>query len=121
MPTNGEPKRRRVARIAEITNGRPCAANADGIDLVLVRDGERVRAYEARCPHQGMLLSEGEIEDGQLVCPGHGWRFDVATGEGKRACLRAFPTEIDGDDVIVTLAANASPSTPQRALRAVAD
>ena len=41
--------------------------------------GEAV-AVPDRCPHAGVELSGGFVEDGQLVCPMHGWRFDLATG-----------------------------------------
>ena len=41
---------------------------------------------ERTCPHRQADLSVfGEIEDGELVCTLHGWRFDVTTGE----CLNA--------------------------------
>ncbi|MCU1361840.1 MAG: hypothetical protein JWN99_3129 [Ilumatobacteraceae bacterium] len=41
---------------------------------------------ERTCPHrQADLKVFGEIEDGQLVCTLHGWRFDLQTGE----CLNA--------------------------------
>jgi UDP-MurNAc hydroxylase len=41
---------------------------------------------QRRCPHRNADLSVfGEIEDGELVCTLHGWRFDVETGR----CLTA--------------------------------
>jgi nitrite reductase/ring-hydroxylating ferredoxin subunit len=55
--------------------------SAGGVDLVLLRTRSGLRVYEGRCPHQGALLGEGEIEDGSLVCRNHRWRFDVETGE----------------------------------------
>lgn len=29
-----------------------------------------------RCPHRAARLSQGWVEDGTLVCPYHGWRYD---------------------------------------------
>jgi UDP-MurNAc hydroxylase len=41
---------------------------------------------QRRCPHRNADLSVfGEIEDGNLVCTLHGWRFDLETGQ----CLTA--------------------------------
>jgi UDP-MurNAc hydroxylase len=41
---------------------------------------------ERLCPHRQADLSVfGEIEDGELVCTLHGWRFDLETGR----CLTA--------------------------------
>ena len=42
-------------------HARPNAA-ADGIDLVLVRRGGRVHAFEERRPHRGALLADGRVE-----------------------------------------------------------
>lgn len=43
-------------------------------------DGE---CYEvaAVCPHLGGPLDRAHVEDGCIVCPWHGYRFDVRTGE----------------------------------------
>lgn len=36
---------------------------------------------QRRCPHLSADLAQfGHIEDGELVCDQHGWRFDLATG-----------------------------------------
>ena len=32
------------------------------------------------CPHQGGDLSRGLVADGYLVCPRHGWKFDLRRG-----------------------------------------
>lgn len=39
-------------------------------------------AVDSRCPHQGVDLVGGEVNDCKVSCPGHGWEFDLATGEG---------------------------------------
>jgi UDP-MurNAc hydroxylase len=41
---------------------------------------------ERWCPHrQADLGVFGEIDDGQLVCTLHGWRFDLETGRCRTA------------------------------------
>lgn len=96
-----------VAKSSDVVADRPCPASADGVELVLVQSGAGLKAYEARCPHQGTLLSEGDIVAGELVCRAHGWRFDLATGERKdavpKACLRAHAVKTEGADVLVRL------------------
>jgi len=61
-----------AGEVAEFTvNGHPyCVANLDGTAAVL--DGV--------CPHEEGPLGEGIIEDGRVVCPWHGYSFDVRTG-----------------------------------------
>lgn len=55
-----------------------------GDDYVVWRAGDgHVGAALDECPHRGARLSQGWLENGDLVCPYHGWSFD-ATG----ACTR---------------------------------
>lgn len=56
----------------------PRAATLLGEPLVLWRDaGARVRVLRDACVHRGTALSLGRVDDGELVCPYHGWRYDV--------------------------------------------
>ena len=53
-----------VAKVSELIGLRPFALSANGADVVLLRAGGSWRAFDGRCPHQGALLGEGELEDG---------------------------------------------------------
>jgi nitrite reductase/ring-hydroxylating ferredoxin subunit len=37
-------------------------------------------AIDDRCPHERIGLAAGRLHDGQVTCPGHGWRFRLADG-----------------------------------------
>jgi 3-ketosteroid 9alpha-monooxygenase subunit A len=55
------------------------------LSLILVRDGDRVRAFDAVCPHRGANLGYGGRLDGDvIVCPFHGKR--IALGEQRSGC-----------------------------------
>src|SRR5262245_12864737 len=97
----------RVARAADVQADGPHALAADGVDLVALRAGGRLRVYEGRCPHQGALLGEGELDGATLVCRNHRWRFDGTTGkrDGGSQCLQACPSEVRGDELWVDVAA----------------
>jgi nitrite reductase/ring-hydroxylating ferredoxin subunit len=74
-----------------------CVANSDGTISVL---GDP-------CVHdRRSSLSRGTLRDGKVLCPRHGWAFDLATGEVPHipGCgARVYPVEIEGSDVnIVT-------------------
>jgi nitrite reductase/ring-hydroxylating ferredoxin subunit/uncharacterized membrane protein len=58
----------------------PCRAEARGIGLVLVRQGDQIHALADRCAHLGGPLSEGSVEDGAIRCPWHGSLFALADG-----------------------------------------
>lgn len=38
-------------------------------------------AIEDYCPHQGLPLSEGLVENGEIECPFHGARFCLKSGQ----------------------------------------
>lgn len=63
------------------------------------RDG-RLFAAENRCPHRQGPLSDGICGAGKIVCPLHGHKFELATGEGSEPgeCIKVYTvTEIDGE------------------------
>lgn len=60
---------------------------------VVSLDGQLL-TYDLRCPHLGGPLGEKPLEGARAVCPWHGYRFDVRTGEstdGHRCRLRRAP------------------------------
>jgi cytochrome P450/nitrite reductase/ring-hydroxylating ferredoxin subunit len=115
----------RVARAGEVEAGRPYAVSARGMDLVLLRTRTGLRAYEARCPHQGALLSEGEVEGDALVCRNHRWRFDAETGRrvgGGSECLKPCAVrESDGDVLVDPSSLTSDAPSAARPTRTLAD
>lgn len=56
----------------------PQAVKILGEDLVLFRDQSgKAGLLGEHCPHRGASLEYGDIEDGGLRCPYHGWLFNV--------------------------------------------
>jgi cytochrome P450/nitrite reductase/ring-hydroxylating ferredoxin subunit len=88
-----------IAKLDELRGDGPYALSANGFDIVVVRAKSGWRAFEGRCPHQGALLGEGELDGDKLVCRNHRWRFSVDTGarDGGPQCLASYPVvEKDG-------------------------
>lgn len=48
--------------------------------VAVCRFGGSWYVVENTCPHAGGSLSGGSLEGASLVCPMHGWPFDVRTG-----------------------------------------
>jgi toluene monooxygenase system ferredoxin subunit len=84
----------------QVWEGEMLACTLAGRNVVLLRLDGQVRAYEDRCAHLGVRLSEGRLVGRTLTCGAHEWEYDAATGEGinpRRACLQCFPArEVDG-------------------------
>jgi len=51
-----------------------------GRPLCVARIGGAVAVLDGTCPHEGGPLGGGIVEDGRVVCPWHGYAFDVHTG-----------------------------------------
>ena len=87
-----------VARLSELADHAATPLTVEGVALVAVRRGAEVSVFEGLCPHQGTALGDGEVVDGHLVCPAHGWRFDCASGRragDARTCLHRFDARIE--------------------------
>lgn len=90
-----------LAQVAELRGDGPFAVSVDGVDVVVVRTHTGLKAYQGRCPHQGALLGEGEMDGDELVCRNHRWRFDAASGtrKGGPGCLVSCPLETRGNEL----------------------
>ena len=76
----------------------PQAVKILGEELVLFRDpAGKVGLLDAHCPHRGASLEYGDIEDGGIRCPYHGWLFDV---RGKCLAMPAEPKQSNFPDKV---------------------
>jgi nitrite reductase/ring-hydroxylating ferredoxin subunit/uncharacterized membrane protein len=64
--------------------GRPVRAKLGINGLVLVNDGTRILALHDTCAHAGGPLPDGRLVEGQIECPWHASRFELATGHVRR-------------------------------------
>ena len=69
-------------------------------------DGEW-HALDDCCTHDGGPLCEGQIEGFQIICPRHGARFDIRTGQAMTMpAIHAtyyHEVKVEGDDVYIRL------------------
>jgi len=56
-----------------------------GENVILSKNGEVVSCFQNACAHLNLPLDEGEISEGILTCPHHGFQYDLQSGE----CLTA--------------------------------
>jgi len=94
----------RATYLSNIQDGELLGTTVAGVDLVLVRQGDIVRAFQRRCPHQGADLADGIVSRGYLICALHAWRFSLADGSldlEPNTCLRTYPVRIEDGAVYV--------------------
>ena len=64
--------------------GDAVLAQLAGKEIAVFRDEHLVlHALENSCPHQGGSLAEGVVAAGHVMCPWHGWRFELGSGACK--------------------------------------
>ena len=94
-----------VARLAQLDEHRPLRVQAGSEEIILIRQGDQVHAYQGNCPHEGAPLNEGMVCGGLLVCPWHKAAFAVDEGAvcepPALADLRRYRTWVKGDEVWV--------------------
>ena len=88
------------------TLDRPITIELGDTRILLIRDGDMVRAFGAECPHAGAPLGEGAVCDGRIICPWHKASFSLSDGalleppalEG----LTRYPVTVEGGAVLVS-------------------
>ena len=73
----------KVLALAELPPDKGALVRVNGHDVAVFRRGHEVLAIGNDCPHQGGSLCDGWVEGEIVICPLHGWEFDMRTG----ACM----------------------------------
>ena len=71
-----------------------CVANVNGT----------ISALDNVCLHRGGPLAQGFLDGDKVVCPWHGWQFNLQTGQvghNSDAKTKVYPLTVEGDDVMV--------------------
>ena len=70
-----------VARVDEFPPGQRRIINVDDVLIAVFNLDGQFYAIEDVCTHDGGPLAEGQVEGDQVICPRHGARFCIKTGE----------------------------------------
>lgn len=116
--------RHRVGTRDEFDDGFRKVLTIDDREIIVLRENDRFYAFDNWCPHQGgpvgegvvvgktcMLVGEGGAWEGDrfsetlhLVCPWHGWEYELDTGVfAGDDSVRLQPHDVveEGDEVFV--------------------
>jgi thiamine pyrophosphate-dependent acetolactate synthase large subunit-like protein/nitrite reductase/ring-hydroxylating ferredoxin subunit len=90
----------------ELPEGRVKTVVAGYQTIALTHFEGKLAALDNHCPHQGGPLGEGQIENGWLRCPWHGYDYHPCTGkppEGFDDSVRIYPLEERKDGIYVAV------------------
>ncbi len=96
---------------ADLGEGEVLSRLIAGVAVAVARQGGRLSAFGALCPHQQADLSDGLLDPGGITCSWHLWRFDLATGECEMApgaSIPLFAAREQGGRVLVEVPADAA-------------
>src|SRR3984893_15661868 len=92
-----------VARLEHLPPGGVMAVRAGERWYALANVDGALHAVDNNCPHNGGPLSKGALVGRELVCPWHGWRWDVSSGRNCRPGtdwrVARIPVRVLGGDI----------------------
>ncbi|MDW7534762.1 MAG: non-heme iron oxygenase ferredoxin subunit [Candidatus Nitrotoga sp.] len=94
-----------VAKADELLPGDWRVVDVHGAQALVCNLGGRYYAIEDVCTHDSGQLTGGTIEGDEIICPRHGARFSIRTGEALTAPAyeptATFPVRIEDHEVQV--------------------
>lgn len=95
----------KLANKQDIPEGKSIIVQGpDGMEIALFNLEGNIYGLENVCPHQGGPVGEGDIEEGVVTCPWHGWQFDITTGASQNMpgeFAKKIDLIIEGDEIFI--------------------
>src|ERR687889_2091389 len=82
-----------VGKASDIGEGNMAHLTVGGKEILIAKVGGRYYATGNTCSHAGAELHEGELNGKELICPWHGAKWDVTTGN-----LICFPQKLKPEE-----------------------
>lgn len=79
-----------VADSDDIPDGDRLLIEIDNLPVVIFRIAGKLFAIGDVCSHDNGPLGDGDLDDHEIICPRHGARFDVRSGQ-----VRSLPAFVD--------------------------
>ena len=71
----------KIAAASDISTDKVSKTTANGQTILVAKVGDGYCAIANNCPHLGLPMSKGKLENGILTCPFHGSKFEMCTGK----------------------------------------
>ena len=96
----------KVATVDEVPVGSSKLVEVDSVGVALFNLEGTIYALEDRCTHDDGPLVDGSITNGcEVMCPRHGAKFDIRTGEALSfpafEATNTYAVRIEGSDVLI--------------------
>jgi nitrite reductase/ring-hydroxylating ferredoxin subunit len=96
----------RICKTSDVREGSGKSIEINGKFVAIFNVEGNFYAINDTCGHRGGPLGEGELQGNTVICPWHGWRYDVTTGANELVPdlpTNRYEVKVEGDDVLVNL------------------
>jgi 3-phenylpropionate/trans-cinnamate dioxygenase ferredoxin subunit len=97
----------RVCKTSDVPDPGQAVFEVDDRFIVMIHLDGQFYALDDACTHDGGPLGEGILEGFQIICPRHGARFDVRTGQAMSMPAvhgtTSHEVKVEGNDVFVKI------------------
>lgn len=93
-----------ICRLSDLNEKEGKKVFVGDTEIALFKIDNEVYALSNRCPHQqNAMIYDGFIEEGCVVCPIHGWKFELKTGKtpAGHSGLTPYPVLVENEKVYV--------------------
>ena len=91
-----------LEKLINLRDGYRRRVKIDQLDVLMVQEEGRLAIIQSQCPHRHHPLTDADIDANAIICPMHGYRFDLATGqpmEANCAALKVWEAIYEGNEV----------------------
>jgi nitrite reductase (NADH) small subunit len=97
----------KVADASDLKPGQGKLVEVDGQPIALFNLNGAFYALGAVCPHEGGPLQDGELDGNAVICPWHGYDYNLQTGVcSMDPALRVltYPVRVQGEEILIEVA-----------------
>lgn len=92
-----------IAEVEEVGDGDRLFIEIDGAMIALFNLGGEYYAIADLCSHDDGPVAEGDLEGHEIICPRHGARFDIRSGEvlslPAAVDIPAYPVRVEDGEI----------------------
>jgi len=95
-----------ICNVADLVEGKGKRFIINDCDVAVFRLNEEISVLSNICPHQkAAIIYDGIIEENKIICPAHGWEFNIKTGcyQDGRHGLDSFEVKVQDGKVFAKI------------------
>jgi len=98
----------KICKVSELKENQGKRFLVNDVDVAVFKVNGEIFVLNNVCPHQHTsVIYDGFIEDGCVVCPAHGWMFNLKTGKQPTGAkgLDSYPVKVIDDEIFAIVRA----------------